>query len=84
MKECIEDFKEAGLRVWMLTGDKGETAHQIAFSCGLYPMNDPSFLTIKLPDDGKLSSFLPQEGSKYGVTVGGSTLTKIIESPVQA
>jgi P-type E1-E2 ATPase len=25
--ECIQDFKNnAGLKVWMLTGDKGETA----------------------------------------------------------
>lgn len=35
--ECIDDFKDAGIKVWMLTGDKGETAHSIAFSCGLYP-----------------------------------------------
>ena len=25
--ECINDFKEAGIKVWMLTGDKGETAN---------------------------------------------------------
>ena len=27
VQECIKDFKEAGIRVWMLTGDKGDTAH---------------------------------------------------------
>ena len=27
VKECITNFKEAGMNVWMLTGDKGETAH---------------------------------------------------------
>lgn len=27
VSECITDFKEAGMRVWMLTGDKGDTAH---------------------------------------------------------
>lgn len=26
VKECIEDFRDAGMSVWMLTGDKGETA----------------------------------------------------------
>ena len=26
VKKCIEDFKQAGLKVWILTGDKKETA----------------------------------------------------------
>jgi len=24
--ECVQDFISAGIKVWMLTGDKGETA----------------------------------------------------------
>jgi P-type E1-E2 ATPase len=48
--KCIGDFKEADIKVWMLTGDKGETAHQIAFSCGLYPQNDGSFKTFKFEE----------------------------------
>jgi magnesium-transporting ATPase (P-type) len=48
--QCIGDFKEADIKVWMLTGDKGETAHQIAFSCGLYPQNDRSFKTFKFEE----------------------------------
>jgi P-type E1-E2 ATPase len=35
VKECIEDFRDAGIKVWMLTGDKGATAKEIAYSCGL-------------------------------------------------
>jgi P-type E1-E2 ATPase len=27
VQECIKDFREASIRVWMLTGDKGDTAH---------------------------------------------------------
>lgn len=34
--KCIEDFRIAGIKVWMLTGDKGETAEEIGKSCGLY------------------------------------------------
>ena len=30
VKDCIQDFRDAGIKVWMLTGDKGDTAHQIA------------------------------------------------------
>ena len=26
VKKCIEDFRQANIKVWMLTGDKGETA----------------------------------------------------------
>lgn len=35
VKECIKEFKEAKIKVWMLTGDKGETAETIGVSCGL-------------------------------------------------
>ena len=35
VKETIEAFKEAGVKVWVLTGDKVETAINIGFSCGL-------------------------------------------------
>ena len=35
VKECIEDFKRAKIKVWMLTGDKGETAHNIGITCGI-------------------------------------------------
>lgn len=33
--QCIKDFREAGMCVWMLTGDKGSTAKEIGVSCGL-------------------------------------------------
>ena len=35
MKETIEGFKETGIKVWVLTGDKVETAINIGYSCGL-------------------------------------------------
>ena len=35
MKKCIEDYRDAGIKVWMLTGDKGATAEEIGYSCGL-------------------------------------------------
>lgn len=39
VKECIEDFRQAGISVWMLTGDKGLTALEIGVSCGLIPQD---------------------------------------------
>jgi len=35
VRECITDFKAAGINVWMLTGDKGLTAKMIGIQCGL-------------------------------------------------
>lgn len=39
VETCIKDFREAGISVWMLTGDKGETAKEIAISCNLLSRN---------------------------------------------
>lgn len=33
--EAIEKFKRAGIKMWMLTGDKRETAINIGYSCNL-------------------------------------------------
>ena len=33
--ETIEAFKSCGIKVWVLTGDKVETAINIGHSCGL-------------------------------------------------
>lgn len=33
--ECIERLQAAGLRIWVLTGDKVETAINIGFACSL-------------------------------------------------
>ncbi len=34
--ECISSLRRAGIKVWVLTGDKVETAVNIAFSCRLF------------------------------------------------
>ena len=36
VEKCIKDFRVAGIKVWMLTGDKGETALEIGLRCGMY------------------------------------------------
>ena len=34
--ETLRDFSEAGIKLWVLTGDKKDTAKSIGFSCGLF------------------------------------------------
>ena len=44
--EAIVKLREAGIRIWMLTGDKYSTAVQIATSCNLIEDGESSLLTI--------------------------------------
>lgn len=39
VKKCLDDFREAEIKVWMLTGDKGLTAYQIGKTCGMLDSN---------------------------------------------
>jgi len=43
---CIKDFRLAGIKVWMLTGDKGETALEIGLRCGLYDRQSMQVLQL--------------------------------------
>ena len=45
VKSCILDFMAAKIKVWVLTGDKGSTAQNIAQSCGII---DENMLLVKV------------------------------------
>ena len=47
VQETIENLQLAGIKVWMLTGDKLETAENIAFSCHLL---DDSLEVVKIDE----------------------------------
>jgi magnesium-transporting ATPase (P-type) len=44
--ECIKQFRDAKIKVWMLTGDKGETAENIGETCGLIDKKRQMILKI--------------------------------------
>ena len=44
MPECIRFLREAGVKVWVLTGDKVETAINIGYSSGLLDNNMDQYL----------------------------------------
>ena len=33
--DCLNSFSEAGIKTWIVTGDKGETARSIGYQCGV-------------------------------------------------
>lgn len=51
VSEAIEKLRRAGIKMWMLTGDKRETAINIGYSCRL--IRDYSTVSILNIDDGK-------------------------------
>ena len=44
VEETIRSLREAGIKVWVLTGDKIETAINIGFSCGLLENDMEKFI----------------------------------------
>ena len=50
----IHDLRRGGIKVWMLTGDKFETAENIGYSCKLI---DEDFHVYKLEDSDDTEKF---------------------------
>jgi magnesium-transporting ATPase (P-type) len=90
--ECIANFIESNIKVWMLTGDKLETAENIGYSCSLVQKNFHKFY-IRLKDDYKskaaeLSEWLNKReqgesgyDSKICVLIEGSALLELEKDP---
>ena len=45
---CIQEFKEAGIKVWMLTGDSADTAKTIGYDCGILYRDETKYDVIQL------------------------------------
>lgn len=46
LKETIEVLKLAGMKIWVITGDKQETAKNIAYASGLFEKDkEPEYMT---------------------------------------
>ncbi|CAB4386591.1 unnamed protein product [Rhizophagus irregularis] len=84
--ETIDNLRRAGIRVWMLTGDKKETAINIGYSCSL--IKDYS-TTIIIDSNTDLKSMMKRalKDVKNGkaqhpvAIVDGATLMKIEKNP---
>ena len=87
VQETIRFIKEAGIKVWVLTGDKVETAVNIGFSSGLIDNSMRLFtVTAKFDAIGILSELSEAYAEihkgfiqKSGLIVDGETLFKIFE-----
>ncbi|XP_032772545.1 probable phospholipid-transporting ATPase VD [Rattus rattus] len=64
--ESIEALQKAGIKIWMLTGDKQETAVNIAYACRLLEPDDKLFILNTQSEDacGMLMSAILEELQK--------------------
>lgn len=51
VKETIESLRYAGILVWVLTGDKIETALNIAKSCGHIPSSGETYFITEAKEE---------------------------------
>jgi phospholipid-transporting ATPase len=58
VKQCINEFRAAKIKVWMLTGDKGETAETIGISCGLIDDTKQQIFKIDSTNKTELAKIL--------------------------
>lgn len=64
--EAIESLRQAGIKVWVLTGDKQETAISIGVSCKLLTA-DMQQIVINGTSEGECRNLLCDAMEKYGV-----------------
>jgi len=78
----IESLRNAGLKIWMLTGDKVETAKCIAISTGLKGIHDDIFEIKEVSNDLELSNKLNIFSNKYNTVllIDGASLTRALET----
>lgn len=83
IKSVIQSLRDAGIKVWMLTGDKLETAKCIAISTGL-KSNTQGFFELKdFSDETEFKFRLEQfeRQSKDVIIIEGETLAKVCALP---
>jgi len=94
--ECIETLSKAGIKIWVLTGDKLETAINIGFACNLLNHN-MQIIVIRGDDEEDtynqlvkaLSSFWTEDGTDisgnpYSLVIDGQSLKHALESRSKA
>ncbi|XP_033070644.1 probable phospholipid-transporting ATPase VD isoform X3 [Trachypithecus francoisi] len=72
--ESIEALHKAGIKIWMLTGDKQETAVNIAYACKLLDPDDKLFI---------LNTQTKDSGLRAGLIITGKTLEFALHESLQ-
>ena len=89
LSSTLEDFRKAGIKVWMLTGDKLETAKNIGYSCSLLTQDmvifeaKGSVAAEKLFNDElvKTNQSLLSELRKRAIVIDADALSFLVLNP---
>ncbi|XP_010638496.1 probable phospholipid-transporting ATPase VD isoform X2 [Fukomys damarensis] len=82
--ESIEALHKAGIKIWMLTGDKQETAVNIAYACKLLEPEDRLFILNSQSNDAcevEMSVILKELQKKTPASPGQASLRKCSPQP---
>jgi phospholipid-translocating ATPase len=82
VRTCLEQFSHAGIRCWVLTGDKPETAMQIATAIRLGGRRYQSFFVLQATEPGRARQLVSRFASSPDKTlvVDGATLDVLLDS----
>ena len=83
--ECIEQLRQAGIKIWLLTGDKLETAINIGYSCSLLSRHMKLFVLKSGEMDKQLEAALEDcscAGS-YGLVLDGAALKEALQKDLR-
>ncbi|EDV25711.1 uncharacterized protein TRIADDRAFT_56098 [Trichoplax adhaerens] len=75
--ETLESLREAGIKVWVLTGDKQETAVNISHSCGHFSTG-MEIMTVNANNNVECSSLLQDVKVKIDGSPGGTKFALVI------
>lgn len=91
--ETIKHLRDAGVRVWVLTGDKVETAVEIAKSCKLFDsdtnlisiVNEPKAAAVVVEArDNLCHHHAGSKDSGYGMVLDGASVSRILKDTGEA
>lgn len=75
--ETIDLLKKAGIKVWVLTGDKTETAINIGYSCKLLD-DDQEIFVIDVQDQDELDHKIEEVSKKVWMEIYNSSFIREI------
>ncbi|KAL7590086.1 hypothetical protein Lser_V15G37034 [Lactuca serriola] len=88
--ECIDKLAQAGIKIWVLTGDKMETAINIGFACSLLrqgmkqiiiTLESPEIISAEKAGDKDVISKMSKENVKKQILAGKAQLSSSSSDP---
>ncbi|XP_063384293.1 phospholipid-transporting ATPase IF-like [Cydia fagiglandana] len=88
--ETIASLRSAGIKFWMLTGDKVETTLNVAQSCAYISENTKQMFILGAKEESDIKAHLEEckriadEGQSLALVVDGANINQILEKSVEA